>query len=108
MAKRRRRWFLREWRKYRDLSQEELGAKMGVTQGMISHLETGEADYTGETLESLAKALDCTTFQLLFVNPITGVVDSAVSDGVAAYESLPDREKRQAIEIMKGLKRASE
>lgn len=108
MAKRRRRWFLQQWRKHRDLSQEELAAKVGLTQGMISHFETGESDYTGESLELLAKGLDCTVFQLLFVNPLTGEVDSAASEGVAAYEALPEREKRQAIEIMRGLKRVAE
>lgn len=99
MAKRRRRWFLREWRKHRSLSQEVLGEKINLTQGMISHLETGATDYTGQHLEDLSKALDCTIFELLFVDPQLG------EHPLVIYETLPDREKRQAIEILKTLKR---
>jgi transcriptional regulator with XRE-family HTH domain len=34
-------WFLKEWREYRDLTQEQLAEKMGTTKGTISKLETG-------------------------------------------------------------------
>lgn len=68
--KQRRRWFLREWRKHRNLSQEQLAERISATQGFISHLETGKADYTGEMLEKLADALNCGPGDLLMRNPL--------------------------------------
>jgi len=49
-------WFLKAWRKYRGLSQEALGAKVGLTQGMISQLEDGTSNYTRQHLEELYAA----------------------------------------------------
>ncbi len=57
--------WLRKWRKDADLSQEELGERVGVTKQHISNLERGEVStYTGESIRpsfdltlKLAKAL---------------------------------------------------
>lgn len=49
--------FLKQWRKFRDMTQQELGNKVGLTKASISRLETGETGYTQETLEALADAL---------------------------------------------------
>jgi transcriptional regulator with XRE-family HTH domain len=105
MAKKRRRWFLKEWRtagRVGKLSQEQLGAKVGLTQGMISHLETGETDYTGSHLEDLSKALKCTIYELLFVDPTHG------QSAMAVYEDLPESERQTALDLLLALrKRAS-
>lgn len=99
-AKRRRRWFLKQWRDHRGLSQEALAAKIGLTQGMISQLENGTSDYTATSLENLATALECSVYQLLFQDPNH-------PDPVALYQALPAYEKTQAIEILEGLQRAA-
>jgi transcriptional regulator with XRE-family HTH domain len=66
----RRKLFLREWRKYRDnLTQERLADRAGVSQGMISQLENGQSDYTGDLLEKLAYALRCEPADLIMRNP---------------------------------------
>jgi transcriptional regulator with XRE-family HTH domain len=101
MKKRRRTWFLRQWRDYRELSQEQLGEKIGLTQGMISQLESGLSDYTGTHLENLSTALGCTVYQLLFQDP------RVPDDPMALYEALPEYERAHAIEMLKGLQRAA-
>jgi transcriptional regulator with XRE-family HTH domain len=51
---------LRELRKSKGMTQEELSDKSGVTRTTIWKLETGEEEVsTTKTLLSLAKALDC-------------------------------------------------
>lgn len=50
---------LRELRKEKKLSQEELAKKSGVSRTIISGLESGRIDITTTgTLEKLAKALE--------------------------------------------------
>ena len=51
---------LRELRKSKGMTQEELSDKSGVTRTTIWKLETGEEEVsTTKTLLSLAKALEC-------------------------------------------------
>lgn len=99
MARQRLR-FLRAWREFRKLSQEALGAKVGLTQGMISQLEQGYTDFTGNHLELLAGALGCSVRDLMFRHP------GEEGDILSLYEDLPEREKAHAIEILRTLGRA--
>lgn len=48
---------IREARKQLNLSQKELAEKMGVKQSMVSRWESGECNYTIDTLVEIADAL---------------------------------------------------
>lgn len=65
------RHFIKEWRKYRRLTQEVLAEKAGMTAGAISQLESGIINYTQPSLEALANALGCTPADLLGREPGT-------------------------------------
>ena len=99
---RQRIWFLREWRVHRQLSQEALGDRVGMTQGMISQLEKGTTDFTGRHLRLLAEALNCSVRDLMFRRP------GQEEDALSIYEDLPEREKAQAVEILKSLRRTAQ
>lgn len=49
---------LRQRRKARGLSQQQLAGKLGVTQARLSELESGRAHITVERLIALARLLD--------------------------------------------------
>ena len=51
------RHFIREWRKFRNLTQERLAERIDKTHGLISQIENGDTDYTQSTLEALADAM---------------------------------------------------
>jgi DNA-binding XRE family transcriptional regulator len=53
----RTRIFVREWREFRNLTQEQLGEMTQRTKATISRIETGDIGYTREFLESAASAL---------------------------------------------------
>jgi transcriptional regulator with XRE-family HTH domain len=61
--------FIREWRKFRGYTQEQLAEMVGVNPTMISHLETRRHNYTQEMLEAIADALNCLPADLLMRNP---------------------------------------
>ena len=50
---------LREWRKYRGMTQVELAAESGLTQAAIALIETAKRNPTVETARKFADALNC-------------------------------------------------
>lgn len=71
MAKRNRyrRTFIREWRKHRNLTLEQLADRLSMTNPHLSMLERGLRGYTQETLERIAEALQTDVASLLMRNP---------------------------------------
>lgn len=96
-----RRTFIRQWREYRNLSQERLAERVGKSVGLISLVERGKSPYTQGLLESLAMALGCEPVDLLIRNPID-------PDGIwTIWDTLEPPEKRQAVEVLKAIRKAS-
>ena len=62
------RHFIKEWREYRGLSQEQLAERVGKTRGLIGQIETYKTSYTA-SIEAIADALNCTPDDLRRVNP---------------------------------------
>lgn len=88
---------LAKWRKHRDrMSQEELAAKIGVTQSMISHWENGESDIPLSTVHDIATALD-TTIERLLRDPGDG------EDFYRIWAQLPESERPRALRILRNL-----
>lgn len=50
---------LKQMRKQRDISQEQLAQGIGVTQAAISHWEAGNYNPSLENLIAIAKFLNC-------------------------------------------------
>lgn len=67
--KQHRKTYLKQWRKFRGLTQERLGARVGMSESAISQLETGQSGYTQPVLEMLAEALGTTPASLIMRDP---------------------------------------
>lgn len=91
---------LRLLRKRRKLSQEKLAAQIGLTQGMISQLESGKSDYTRSHIEQLA--------QFFKVDAAELVATEGVESIYSILRSLPENDRPRAIEVLKALQRTSE
>jgi len=62
---------LREWRKKRGMTQEELSAKADVSRTIISGLENGViSTTTTDTILKLAKALNVSVPKIFFVKEV--------------------------------------
>lgn len=70
-----RKTYIREWRKHRGLTLEQLSSRLEelgehtLGEGGLSMLERGERAYTQQTLESIANALNTDAASLLMRNP---------------------------------------
>ncbi len=99
---RRPRHFLRAWRKYRGLTQEQLADRIGMSGSNISLLESGKQNYTQRILEELALALGTTPASLLTDHPDALTEMQHIMDKL---RRLGPTERRQAIAILDALAR---
>jgi transcriptional regulator with XRE-family HTH domain len=67
--KERQRIYLREWRKHRGITQDQLADRLDVDRSIISKIETGKLDYHQHFLEAAADALMCEPADLLVRDP---------------------------------------
>ena len=79
------RHYLREWREFRGLRQEDLAQKVGAYPSIVSRYETGDRRLTLEMAYKLCQALDIDLSELL-VPPETDPVQR-LKDIVARYRA---------------------
>jgi transcriptional regulator with XRE-family HTH domain len=95
----RKRTFIREWRKYRGLTLEQLGARIGMTASNLSMLERGQRGYTQPALEAIAEALQTDPASLLMRDPMS-------PDAIwTLWDQASQAERRQIVEIARALRR---
>lgn len=65
----RQKHFLRAWRDYRRLTQDQLAERVGISKPSISRLEHGKQPYTQDLLEKLAEVLNTDPGSLIMRDP---------------------------------------
>lgn len=94
----RRPTFVREWRHYRNLTQDTLAERVGTTKTSISRIEAGEQPYTQDFLEACAEALMCEPADLLMRDPTD-------PEGIwSLWDSAKPAERRRVVRVLKALK----
>lgn len=96
-----RRTFIKQWREYRNLTQEQLAARIGISESHLSLLENGRRQYTQAFLEKTAEALATEPASLLMRNPLLDDPIWSIWDGLDPVQ------KRQAAAIIEGLKKVA-
>jgi len=100
-----RKTFIRQWRQHRNLTLEQLSARleeMGLHDLGASHLsmlERGQRGYTQETLEALAHALQTDAASLLMRDPTDPDALWSIWD-----QALP-AERKTIVEVVKAVVR---
>lgn len=62
-------WYLREWRKYRGMTQEQLAEAIDSAKPTISRMENRQIPYNQPFLEACATVLECSPAELLSYPP---------------------------------------
>ena len=62
--------FLRNWRKFKKLSQEAAAESLEIKQGTLSKIERGQLPYNQDFLEKAALVYGCDASDLLAVDPL--------------------------------------
>jgi transcriptional regulator with XRE-family HTH domain len=66
----RHRTYLREWREFRNLTQQQAAERLEIEQSTLSRLERGESPYSQDFLERAAHVYMCEPADLLTRNPL--------------------------------------
>jgi transcriptional regulator with XRE-family HTH domain len=90
--------YLRVWREFRNLTQQELAERVDTNANMIGYLESGERGLSAKWLRRLAPALDTTPGMLLDHDPRQ--LDSDVID---IWVHADRRQQQQIADIAKTL-----
>ncbi|MGE0409621.1 MAG: helix-turn-helix domain-containing protein [Amphiplicatus sp.] len=61
--------YIREWRKYRGLTQQELAERIGYSNMLLSRWERRQRRITTDQLQLIADALQCAVYDLLYRHP---------------------------------------
>jgi transcriptional regulator with XRE-family HTH domain len=61
--------YLRDWRKWRGLTQTKLSELSGVTRPTVTRLENGKVRYNQDQLELLSAALGTKPWHLIAIDP---------------------------------------
>lgn len=94
------RHYIKEWRKHRGLSQEQLAERLGVSRPQITKFEKNTRQPDLAELEVLAEILRCEPADLIMRDPTD-------PDGIwSIWDTLAPTERSQVVEIAKTFKKA--
>lgn len=91
--------YIRQWRKKRGLTLEQVADRVGMTASALSYLERGLSAYNQENLELLSDALGTDPASLLMRNPED---EEAIW---SLWEHASESERRQITDVVKALRR---
>ena len=92
---------IRQWRKHRGLTQEQLAERIGIARSYLTKIERGSRRYDQPFLEAAAEALRCEPSQLIDVDP-------TAPEGLwSLWEQLTVPERTQALAVIRALKDAN-
>ena len=61
--------FIKQWRKFRKVTQANLAEAVGMSTGNMSNIENGKQPYIQDHLEAIAGILRCEVADLILRNP---------------------------------------
>lgn len=90
--------YLRAWREYRKLTQEELADSVGTTKAVISLLENEKRPLSSKWLRKLGEALATKPGYILDVDP-----EEVGSDIIDIWSNIDVRDRAQAVRVLRSL-----
>lgn len=94
--KREDRNYLRAWREFRGLTQEELAERSGTTNAVISLLESEKRSLSAKWLRRFAEALDTTPGHILDHDP-----NELNSDIIDIWTHIAKDDREQAARVLR-------
>lgn len=86
--------YIKQWRKYRGLTQERLASRLDMNQGHLSQIENYKRGYNQGLLEAIADALSCVPADLIMRDPTKSEALWSI------WEQVPDNQRTQVMEII--------
>jgi len=92
--------YIKAWRNLRELSQEKVAEKIGISRENYGRIESGKVPYNQDYLELCAETLNCTPADLLGCDPkMQNLVEQLHALVVRAHHS----DQKRVLDIAKTL-----
>ena len=89
--------YIREWRKHRGLTQEQLAERIGIARSYLTKIERGTRRYDQPFLEAAADALRCDPGDII-------VRDPTDPEGIwSIWEQLKPAERVRAVAVLRAM-----
>ena len=90
--------YIKEWRKYRGLTQEQLAERIGIARSYLTKIERGTRRYDQPFLEAAAEALRCEPGDIIMRDPTD-------QDGIwSVWDTLNPLERQQAVAVIRAIR----
>lgn len=96
------RHYVKQWREYRGLTQEQLADRVDKSRGLISQIESGTTGLAEDMIYALAEAFRCAPGDLFRVNPLK---EGIIVDITDALQGKPADVQAEALGFVRGLVR---
>lgn len=96
-SRQRRRHFIKEWRLFRNLTQEQVADRIGIASTTYGRIENNQVPYNQDFLEMAADAMRCQPWDLLNRDPRKD------GDVIDLLRHLDDKKKAEAESFIKFL-----
>lgn len=94
-----RRSFIKQWRKHRGLTQDQLAERTGVSKPYISQIERGDRQWSQDLLETFAEVLRTDAASLITRDPTE-------PEGLwTIWDQLDPPKRRELVELAKVVQR---
>ena len=91
--------FIKQWRKYRNLTQQQVADRVELDKSSVSRIETGKVEYYQSTLEAFAFALGVEPADLL--RPPPSEKDQTRNELAEYVLSLDQEQQQRALRILR-------
>lgn len=95
-----RRTFLRQWREYRNLTQDQAADRIGVDRSHLSKIENGREPYNQSFLEAAAIAYLCDPPDILMRNPLDKSAVWTLIDAVKTTTPATQKQIQAVVETI--------
>lgn len=92
--------YLREWRKFRRMTQEELADAVGTSKSVVSEMERGNLQLSPKWLRKFAPVLKTQPGHILDHDP-----NELPTDILDIWEHIPERDRPVARRVLEGFRR---
>lgn len=93
--------FIKEWRLYRGLTQQQMADRVGIDKSYLSKIENGKKRYDQPFLEAASEVLGCSPADLIQRDPAGS---EAIWD---LWDKMQPVQQAQLVEIAKTLRKVS-
>lgn len=93
--------FLKAWRNYRGMTQEQVAEALDISRALVSKIENGKSPYSQAQIEAMARLYRASPGDLLDRDPRDGGAELA-----SLIRNLPANQQAQVADIVQVIRRA--